>query len=227
METKVTRKLILDTETSGLDFDKDRIIEIACLELVDNIFTGKKFHQYFNPENVSISQESENIHGLNNEFLREFNSFDYEVEKFIDFMDDSILVIHNAQFDLSMINNSLKRCGKEIINDSQTICTLELAKKKFPGSKNNLNALCRRFGISLEEREKHSAITDCFLLLQVYNELLGGKQRNLKFNSQDKKSSIKKDLTFDDQNFTKIVLSEEDKVNHSEMLKLLPNNLWQ
>lgn len=227
METKVTRKLILDTETSGLDSEKDRIIEIACLELVDNIFTGKKYHQYFNPENASISQESENIHGLNNEFLREFNTFDFEIEKFIDFMDDSILVIHNAQFDISMINNSLKRCGKEKIIDSQTICTLELAKKKFPGSKNNLNALCRRFGISLEEREKHSAITDCFLLLQVYNELLGGKQRNLKFDNQEKKNTIKKDLTFDDQNFTKIVLSEEDKANHSEMLKLLPNNLWQ
>ena len=77
METKVTRKLILDTETSGLDFEKDRIIEIACLELVDNIFTGKKYHQYFNPENINISPESENIHGLNNEFLREFNSFDH------------------------------------------------------------------------------------------------------------------------------------------------------
>lgn len=227
METKVTRKLILDTETSGLDFEKDRIIEIACLELVDNIFTGKKYHQYFNPENINISPESENIHGLNNEFLREFNSFDHEIEKFINFMDDSILVIHNAQFDISMINNSLKRCGKEVIKDSQTICTLELAKKKFPGSKNNLNALCRRFGISLEEREKHSAITDCFLLLQVYNELLGGKQRNLKFNSLDKRNSVTKGMNFNDENFTKIELSEEDKAKHSEMLKLLPNNLWQ
>ena len=181
----MNRRLILDTETTGLDFDKDRIIEIACLELIDDVFSGKKFHSYYNPENIIISQQSEEIHGLTNDFLKKYNSFESEIKDFLEFIGDSQLIIHNAQFDLSMINNALKRIGKNMIPNDQTLCTLELSRKRFPGSKNNLNALCRRFGISLEEREKHSAITDCFLLLQVFQELNGGKQGKLEFSNYE------------------------------------------
>ena len=145
----MNRRLILDTETTGLDFDKDRIIEIACLELIDDVFSGKKFHSYYNPENIIISQQSEEIHGLTNDFLKKYNSFESEIKDFLEFIGDSQLIIHNAQFDLSMINNALKRIGKNMIPNDQTLCTLELSRKRFPGSKNNLNALCRRFGISL------------------------------------------------------------------------------
>ena len=126
-------------------------------ELEDNIFTGTKFHQYYKPDNLAISSESEKIHGLNNTFLSKFNTFDNSINEFLSFIDKSQLIIHNAQFDLSMINHALKRNGIEEIEKDSTICTLELARKKFPGSKNNLNALCRRFGISLERENARSS----------------------------------------------------------------------
>ena len=110
------RQLIIDTETSGLDFDKDRIIEIGCLELIDGVFTGNKFHQYYKPDEIEISSESERIHGLSNEFLSKFSTFEDEIEKFMSFVGESQLIIHNAQFDITMINNALKRSGKSPIN---------------------------------------------------------------------------------------------------------------
>ena len=219
------RQLIIDTETSGLDFDKDRIIEIGCLELIDGVFTGNKFHQYYKPDEIEISNESEQIHGLSNQFLSQFPTFENEIEKFIEFVGESQLIIHNAQFDITMINNALKRSGINQINTESTICTLEIAKKKYPGSKNNLNALCRRFGISLESREKHGALTDSFLLLQVYNELLGGKQQtlSLKFESDTKQviTSFNKS-----EKFIVAKISREEEKSHEEMLKNLKNNIW-
>ena len=222
----MNRRLILDTETTGLDFEKDRIIEIACLELIDDVFSGKKFHNYYSPENIIISKQSEEIHGLNNDILKEYNSFENEIQNFLQFIGNSQLIIHNAQFDISMINNALKRIGKRRIPTEQTFCTLELSKKKFPGSKNNLNALCRRFGISLEEREKHSAITDCFLLLQVFQELNGGKQGNLDFNSYEELIREPNKIKYNNLNLTTIKISDEELESHKKMLKDIPNNLW-
>ena len=222
----MNRRLILDTETTGLDFDKDRIIEIACLELIDDVFSGKKFHSYYNPENIIISQQSEEIHGLTNDFLKKYNSFESEIKDFLEFIGDSQLIIHNAQFDLSMINNALKRIGKNMIPNDQTLCTLELSRKRFPGSKNNLNALCRRFGISLEEREKHSAITDCFLLLQVFQELNGGKQGKLEFSNYEEIINVNSNVKYENLNLPKISITNEELENHKKMLKEIPNNLW-
>jgi len=222
----VNRRLILDTETTGLDFDKDRIIEVACLELIDDVFSGEKFHNYYSPENIIISKQSEEIHGLSNDFLKKYKSFESEIQSFLEFIGDSQLIIHNAQFDLSMINNALKRIGKKKIPDEQTLCTLELSKKKFPGSKNNLNALCRRFGISLEEREKHSAITDCFLLLQVFQELNGGRQGNLEFSIYEEIINIPNKVKYENLNLPKVKISDEELENHKKMLKEIPNNFW-
>lgn len=222
----MNRRLILDTETTGLDFDKDRIIEIACLELIDDVFSGKKFHSYYNPENIIISQQSEEIHGLTNDFLKKYNSFESEIKDFLEFIGDSQLIIHNAQFDLSMINNALKRIGKNMIPNDQTLCTLELSRKRFPGSKNNLNALCRRFGISLEEREKHSAITDCFLLLQVFQELNGGKQGKLEFSNYEEIINVNSTVKYENLNLPKISITNEELENHKKMLKEIPKNLW-
>ena len=221
------RQLIIDTETSGLDFDKDRIIEIGCLELIEGIFTGNKFHQYYKPDEIEISSESEKIHGLNNRFLAEFSTFEEDIEKFMAFVDDSQLIIHNAQFDVTMINNALKRSGINQINLDSTICTLEIAKKKFPGSKNNLNALCRRFGISLDSREKHGALTDSFLLLQVYNELMGGKQKTLSLKLQPNKSQPKKLFNGEKTKIVSAKISSDEEKSHTEMLKSLHNNIWQ
>ena len=219
------RQIVLDTETSGLNYEKDRIIEIGCLELIDGIYTGKKFHKYYKPENIVISSEAEQIHGLNNSFLSNFPTFDEDIDNFIEFMDYSQLIIHNAQFDLSMINESLKRLSKNQIKKSDTLCTLEMAKKKFPGSKNNLNALCRRFDISLENRQKHGALTDSFLLLKVFNELIGGKQNILKLNvvennqtEEFKKISLK--------HLPEINLTQKDIHNHKIMLRKLKKNIW-
>ena len=220
------RQLIIDTETSGLDFEKDRIIEIGCLELIDGVFTGNKFHQYYKPDEIEISSESERIHGLNNEFLSKFSTFEDEIEKFMSFVGESQLIIHNAQFDITMINNALKRSGKSPINTESTICTLEIAKKKFPGSKNNLNALCRRFGISLESREKHGALTDSFLLLEVYNELLGGKQQTLSLKLQSKEKKSNRSFGKKTNKFIKAKISSEEEKSHKEMLKSLHNNIW-
>ena len=222
----MNRRLILDTETTGLDFEKDRIIEIACLELIDDVFSGEKFHNYYSPEDILISKQSEEIHGLSNDFLKKYKSFESEIHNFLEFIGNSQLIIHNAQFDLNMINNSLKRIGKNKIPEERTLCTLELSKKKFPGSKNNLNALCRRFGISLEEREKHSAITDCFLLLQVFQELNGGKQGNLEFGNHEEIINVPKNVKYEKLNLPKIQISDEELENHEKMLKEIPNNFW-
>ncbi len=219
------RQIILDTETSGLDFEKDRIIEVGCIELIDGIFTNEKFHRYYKPDNLIISSESEQIHGLNNSFLSSFPTFDDSVEDLVNFIDGSQLIIHNAQFDLTMINQSLKRKSIKTLDSKNTICTLELAKKKFPGSKNNLNALCRRFDISLDSRKKHGALIDTFLLLDVYNELLGGKQNNLDLPINYSKYE-KKFLNINQTNMLNVVVTSTEAENHTNMLKKLKNNNW-
>ena len=219
------RKLVLDTETSGLDPEKDRIIELACVEMVNDAPTGGKYHRFYNPGNIIISNEAEQIHGLNNKFLEKFSTFEKSAQEFLDFVKDSQLVIHNASFDLSMINTSLERIGKEVISFSRAICTLEMSRKMFPGSKNNLNALCRRFNISLENREKHGALTDCFLLQEVYIELLGGKQERL--NLSQSQSSVNERFKIP-KNFkaVSVKLSDEEKILHEELLKKINGPIW-
>lgn len=220
------RKLILDTETTGLDYSNDRIIELACLEIVDNEYTERKFHQYYNSDGVVISEQSEDIHGLSNSFLRKFNSFDDSLDEFIEFVGDAQLVIHNAQFDISMINNALKRKNKTEIAMDKVLCTLEMAKKKFPGSKNNLNALCRRFNISLETREKHGALTDCFLLLRVFIELLGGKQENLSFSERPKTLEVKENINYQSRENILISVSEKEILDHKNILSKITKPIW-
>lgn len=223
------RKLILDTETTGLDPEKDRIIELACIELIDDIPSGVKFHQYYNSDGIIISHEAELIHGINNKYLRKFRSFDEKIDEFLEFVGNDNFVIHNAQFDLSMINNSLNRCGKPQFSRQRSICTLELAKKKFPGSKNNLNALCKRFNISLESREKHGALTDCYLLQRVYTELLGGRQGNLNLDLSNR-NKINLNKAKEVPRFTKPILAKifpEEEELHEKMLKRIPNSFWK
>jgi DNA polymerase-3 subunit epsilon len=220
------RKLILDTETTGLDYQKDRIIELACLEVIDNEYTEIKFHQYYSPDGVVVSEQSEEIHGLSNSFLRKFNTFDESLDDFNDFVSDAELIIHNAQFDISMINSALKRRNRPEIEMNRVLCTLEMAKKKFPGSKNNLNALCRRFNISLESREKHGALTDCFLLLRVFIELLGGKQEKLTFSARPSSSGFSEDINYQSRKGTLISVSQEEILEHKNTLSKIDNPIW-
>ncbi len=220
------RKLIIDTETTGLDYERDRIIECACLELIDNHYTEKRFHNYYNPDGVIISQHSEEIHGLSNAFLTKYKTFDDSVDDFLDFVGDSQLIAHNAQFDISMINSALRRKNKKPLSMSNVLCTLELAKKKFPGSKNNLNALCRKFNISLESREKHGALTDCHLLHRVFIELMGGKQEHLSFVETSRGSKSKQIIDYINRKQILIDVSEEEKTFHKNMLNKIPKAIW-
>ena len=220
------RKLILDTETTGLDYENDRIIECACLELIDDHYTEKRFHSYYNPGGVVISQQSEEIHGLSNAFLTKFKTFEDSIDNFLEFVGDSQIIAHNAQFDISMINSALKRKNKDQIDMSKVLCTLELAKKKFPGSKNNLNALCRRFNVSLESREKHGALTDCYLLMRVYFELMGGKQELLSFKEIQKEIIGTKTIDYTDREKIIFELSDEEKTLHQKMLEKITKPIW-
>ena len=220
------RKLILDTETTGLDFESDRIIEVACIELENDVPTGQEFHSYYSPGEIVISEHAEEIHGLSNSFLRKYKKFEDKAEEFYSFIRDSKLIIHNAQFDLSMLNNAFKRLGIKQISKDQAICTLEMAKKKFPGSKNNLNALCRRFNISLESREKHGALTDCKLLLEVYIELLGGKQEKLSLMVKQNEDSNLENFTMLNYEKNLVEVSHEEEIQHQLMLKKISNPIW-
>ena len=222
------RKVILDTETTGLDTVNDRIIEVGCVELIDEIPSGKTYHSYYNPGKIAISKEAENVHGLNNEFLKDFKLFDDTAYELLTFLGDSPIIIHNATFDLAMINNSLKRLNLEKIKEENVLCTLVMARKLFPGSKVNLNALCKRFDISIEGREKHDAMTDCLLLAKVYIELIGGNQHVFSFdglNRESKKILLEKD-------YSKIILpcltnNKQEIENHQKMLDLISDNIWE
>jgi DNA polymerase-3 subunit epsilon len=179
----MAREIVLDTETTGLDPKTGhRVIEIACIEVEDLLPTGAHFHRYINPER-EIDPEAEKVHGISRKFLVDKPRFhDSAVcEEFLDFVGDSRLVAHNAAFDRGFINNELVRLGRAPLPDERWICTYELAKRRFPGMYNSLDALCKRFKISLAEREKHGALIDTRLLALVYLELQGGKERGLNF----------------------------------------------
>ena len=230
---KLKRKIVLDTETTGLDPKEDRIIEVGCIELINDIPSGEKYHRYFNPGDKIISEQSEKIHGLNNEFLKEFPSFESQITEFVSFLSGSEILIHNVAFDLSIINSHFARGGFQLIDESQCTCTLELAKKKFPGSKVNLNALCRRFNISLESRQTHGALTDCFLLAQVYLELIGGRQTPLEFlntsmGTEIKSKDEKKESFFNNKLETPIIYpTNEDHKDHNYLIEKLKDPIWK
>ena len=224
----IMRKIILDTETTGLDFQKDRIIEVGCIELINDIPSGNTFHRYYSPGLIKITKEAEKVHGLNNKKLEEYPKFDDSLEEFCSYIKDSPLIVHNASFDISMINSAFSRNNLELIDIDKCICSLIMAKKLFPGSKVNLNALCKRYEISIVGREKHDAMTDCHLLAKVYLELIGGKQRKFKFSKKNKRlnSSNTDQLSANYEKFPEIKLTESEKINHLNMLKDIPKNLW-
>jgi DNA polymerase-3 subunit epsilon len=177
----MAREIVLDTETTGLDpLSGHRLIELACIELDDLIPTGRSFHRYIDPER-EIDIEAERVHGLSTAFLRGKPKFgDAEVvEAFIEFVGDAALIAHNAAFDRNFLNAELERIGRAGFVETRWVDTLAMAQKRFPGMYNSLDALCKRFRISLIEREKHGALVDAKLLANVYLELQGGRERGL------------------------------------------------
>ena len=175
------REIVLDTETTGLDpRSGHRLVEIACVELIDYLPTGRHFHQYVDPER-DIDPEAERVHGLSRAFLTGKPAFAHaEVSHaFLAFVEDADLIAHNAPFDRGFINFELEMAGHKPVPESRWIDTLTLAQKRFPGMHNSLDSLCRRYRISLAEREKHGALIDARLLAEVYLELRGGREAKL------------------------------------------------
>ena len=178
-------EIILDTETTGLSVASNhRIVEIGCVELKDQIPTNKMFHAYINPQR-KVSEDAFKVHGYSDEFLSNKKFFSEIAEDFLNFIKDKKLVIHNAPFDLSFLDYELKLINKKSIDKKNVIDTLELARSKYPGSQNSLDALCKRFNIDNSRREKHSALIDCQLLKEVYINLLDQKEPKLNLETRD------------------------------------------
>ena len=188
------REIVLDTETTGLDPSSgDRIVEIGAIELFNHMPTGQAFHKYLNPER-KMPQEAFAVHGLSDEFLKDKPKFKNIVKELKDFIGKSKMIIHNASFDMKFINAELINAGSDPYPLGQAVDTLALARKKFPGAQNSLDALCRRFNVDNSSREKHSALLDSELLSGVYLELIGGRQPI--FSLDQPNSVLKKNKVF-------------------------------
>ena len=173
------REIIFDTETTGLSPQNgDRVVEIGCVEMFNRCETGRTFHSYFNPGRP-MPIEAENVHGLSDRFLSDKPAFTDVCEDLLEFIGDAPMIAHNAAFDFGFINHELGSCGRPIVDMSRMICTLVIARQKFPGAKHSLDALCSRFGVDRSQRIKHGALLDAQLLAQVYVELTGGRQIGL------------------------------------------------
>jgi DNA polymerase-3 subunit epsilon len=212
------KEIVLDTETTGLSVkDGHRLVEIGCIELDDLIPTGKKFHCYLNPER-KVSESALKVHGYTDQFLSKQKKFIEIVDDFLEFIKEKKLIIHNAEFDLSHINNELKILGKEEI-DNEIIDTLILARDKFPGSSINLDALCKRFRIDNSKRTQHTALIDCDLLTKVYINLIDQKEPKLNFQNFDDEKEIKNN-TENNLYYKKIVNISDAELNaHKQYLK--------
>ena len=172
-------EVILDTETTGLSTaENHKIIEIGCIELSNQIPTNKIFHKYINPER-SVSEEAYKIHGYTDEFLANQKTFSEISKDFLNFIKDKKIIIHNADFDLSFLNYELTLINQSVIDKKQVVDTLEIARSKYPGSQNSLDALCKRFNIDNSRRDKHNALMDCHLLKEIYVNLLDQKEPKL------------------------------------------------
>jgi DNA polymerase-3 subunit epsilon len=213
------KEVILDTETTGLFVrDGHRIVEIGCIELEDLVPTKNRFHCYLNPER-KVSERALEVHGYTDEFLSKQKKFSDVVDDFLSFIENKRLVIHNAEFDLSHLNNELALLGKRKINSEDTLDTLSLARDKFPGSPVSLDALCKRYRIDNSNRVQHTALVDCDLLSKVYINLLDQKEPTLNFQNQDnEKTSI--NLIASNQYYKKVVKPTEDELKlHKDYLK--------
>ena len=212
------REIVLDTETTGLNPKTgDRVIEIGCVELIDKIITGENYHIYLNPC-FTVSPAAYNIHGLSNDFLSDKPLFKDVANEFLDFIKGDTLIIHNANFDLGFLNNELNKNKKQTINKAEVIDSLEIARNKFPGTSNSLDALCKRFNIDLSKRKKHNALLDCELLREVYINLLDAKEPKFNLSSlglDPVKFATKEKL----YNKTIVKITEEELNKHKQFLK--------
>ena len=212
------KEVILDTETTGLSVrDGHRIVEIGCIELENLIPTNNRFHCYLNPEK-KVSEKALEVHGYTDEFLSTQKKFAEIVDEFLGFIENKRLVIHNAEFDLSHLNNELALLGREKLKKENVIDTLALARDKYPGSPISLDALCKRYRVDNSKRTQHTALIDCDLLAKVYINLLDQKEPTLNFKNEDNEKKINsKDIN---SYYKKIIKPTEEELKlHKEYLK--------
>jgi len=206
-------EVILDTETTGLSTaEKHKIVEIGCLELNDQIPTNNIFHTYINPERT-VSDDAYKVHGYTNKFLSEQKTFAEISDDFLNFIKDKKLVIHNAPFDLSFLNYELKLINKKPIDMKNVVDTLQIARSKYPGAQNSLDALCKRFNVDNSRREKHNALIDCHLLKEVYINLVDQKEPKLNLENNEIINSKVKNLNEKKDKISRIII----KPNNEEM----------
>ena len=213
------KEIVLDTETTGISVkDGHRIVEIGCIEIDNLVPTSNKFHCYLNPER-RVSEKALEVHGYTDEFLSDKKKFSEIADDFIKFIGDKKLIIHNAQFDLSHLNNELKILGKNKISNDVVVDTLILARDKFPGSQISLDALCKRYRIDNSKRTHHTAIIDCELLSKVYINLLDQKEPMLNFQNQEI-LNLKSNLNKTNSYYKKVIVpTNEELKNHEKYLK--------
>ena len=225
------REIVLDTDTTGLSPNKgDRVVEIGCVELINHVPTENTFQVYLNPER-DMDEGAQRVHGLTNEFLLDKPKFSEIAEEFISYIGESKIIAHNASFDINFLNSELARIDKSKISDDRVVDTLKMAREKYPGARNSLDALCKRFLVDNSNRKLHGALLDSELLAEVYLELIGGKEPDLALAVEKKAINqsneevngfiAKRDKAL------KPRLTEEEQIKHKnfiETLKVKP--LW-
>ena len=228
------RELVLDTETTGLDpLNGDRIVEIGCVEIFNHIATGQTYHQYINPERA-MPTGAFAVHGLSEEFLSGYPVFADVVDSFLDFIGDDQLVIHNAKFDMGFINAELRRLERPALPMSQSIDTVTMARRRFPGAPASLDALCRRMDIDNSSRTKHGALLDAELLAEVYLELRGGRQPGLSLAAAEAEAYSASDeaVPFDLQSEAEVrpprphAPTVEETAAHAAFVETLNESIW-
>ena len=209
-------EVFLDTETTGLSFKEGhKIVEIACVETRDLVATGKVFHKLINPKR-NVPKEAFDIHGFSQEFLKNQSTFEQVADEFLDFIKGKKIIIHNAPFDLGFLNGELQNIEKEKVDKNFVVDSLEIARNKFPGTSNSLDALCRKFNIDISRRTKHNALLDCELLREVYINLLGVKEPSFNLSAKKEDQKIIKDKSYNKNIFN---ISESEIKQHREFLK--------
>ena len=221
------REIVLDTETTGLDpAAGHRIVEVAGLELLNHMPTGRSFREYINPER-DMPEEAEKIHGLSTAFLADKPRFAEIAQPFLAFIGEARLVIHNAQFDMKFLNAELKAAGLPRLAVDRAVDTVALARKRFPGAQVSLDALCRRFEIDNSERTYHGALLDCELLAEVYLELCGGRQPGLTLEQRRQPTAQLQPLTRDVRAARPHAPTPDEQAAHEAMLQKLTDPVWR
>ena len=209
-------EVFLDTETTGLSFKEGhKVVEIACIETKDLIPTGKVFHKLINP-NRSMPSEALKIHGFSEEFLKDKDTFDIIADEFLNFVKGKQIIIHNAPFDLGFLDGELGLVKKEKLDRKSVVDSLEVARNKFPGTSNSLDALCKKFSIDLSRRTKHNALLDCELLREVYINLLDAKEPKFDLSNNIEAQRLNKTK---DYSKTIVKISEDEIKKHKDFLK--------